>query len=444
LIKNVSGGILTVHFSLSLETKENIMKNRLPQTGSDETALGLLNGEFAANPFPMLAQMRSQGALVPLPLLMGETGRQTWMITRMEEAVRVIKDHAHFTVNPTSIGVETFVRTNSVDAPADPSASLFKNSLVSVDEPDHRRLRRLVSAAFTPRYIESLRPTIEHLADELLDAVQDQGQMDLVQDLAYPLPINVISDMLGVPHADQPQLRVWSEALASGIPGLSRLDEQALAHLRAFASYTQQLIAEKRQHPADDLTSQLVKMEEAGDHLNENELLSMITLLIFAGHETTSNLIGIGTLTLLDHPDQLEKLKADLSLVPSAVEELLRFNGPVTIGAARFATQDLELAGQPIKKGDALLIALPSANRDEAQFTQPDELDIARQLNRHLAFGQGIHTCLGAPLARLEGEIAFTTLLRRMPNLHLSIPRESIAWRISGNLRGLTALRVAF
>jgi cytochrome P450 len=173
-------------------------------------------------------------------------------------------------------------------------------------------------------------------------------------------------------------------------------------------------------------------------------MLSMITLLIFAGHETTSNLIGIGTLTLLDHPDQLEQLKADLSLVPSAVEELLRFNGPVFTGAPRFATEDLELAGQPIKKGDVLMIALSSANRDEAQFTQPDELDIARQLNRHIAFGQGIHICLGAPLARLEGEIAFTTLLRRMPALHLGVPRESITWRISSNVRGLTALPVAF
>ncbi|GLV54138.1 polyketide biosynthesis cytochrome P450 PksS [Dictyobacter sp. S3.2.2.5] len=419
------------------------MENRLPRTGSDEMAFGLLSGALAANPFPMLAQMRSQGALVPLPLPIG-AGHQTWMITRMEDAVRVLKDQAHFTVNPTSIGMEDIFMANSVDALSDPSDFLFRDAMISVDEPDHRRLRRLVSQAFTPRYIESLRPTIQHMADELLDAVQDQGQMDLVQDFAYPLPINVISEMLGVPHADQPQLRVWSEALARRMPGLGRRDEQSLAHIRAFAAYARQLVVEKRQHPANDLTSQLVQMKEAGDHLSEDELLSMITLLIFAGHETTSNLIGIGTLTLLDHPDQLAKLQADLSLVPAAVEELLRFNGPVTMGAARFATEDLELAGQPINKGDVLLIALSSANRDETQFTQPDELDIVRTLGRHIAFGQGIHICLGAPLARLEGEIAFTTLLKRMPALHLNVPREIITWRLSSNVRGLTALPVAF
>jgi cytochrome P450 len=170
----------------------------------------------------------------------------------------------------------------------------------------------------------------------------------------------------------------------------------------------------------------------------------MITLLIFAGHETTSNLLGIGTLMLLDHPEQLEKLKADLSLVPSAVEEMLRFNGPVTIAAPRFAIEDVEVGGHRIGKGDMLILALISANRDGAQFAQPDEMDITRAVNRHVAFGQGIHICLGAPLARLEGDIAFTRLLERMPNLRLAVPRESITWRVSSNLRGVTALPVAF
>lgn len=418
------------------------MDSQLSQAVADEMAFSLLNGELTANPFPLLAQMRSLGALVPLPLPLGEAEHQTWMITRMEEAVRVLKDHTHFTIDPTSIGIEGFRRTNGADEA--PDQFLFGDSMISVDEPDHRRLRGLVSKAFTPRYIESLRPHIQQIADDLLDQVQDQGQMDLVRDYAYPLPINVISDMLGVPQADRPQIRVWSEALATGVSTLSGPDEQTLAHRRAFVAYARQLVAEKRLHPANDLTSQLVQLEEAGDHLSESEMLAMITLLIFAGHETTSNLIGIGTLTLLDHPDQLASLQADLSLVPSTVEELLRFNGPVFTGVPRFATEDLELAGQSIKKGDALIIALSSANRDAAQFTQPDELDIARALNRHIAFGQGIHVCLGAPLARLEGDIAFTTLLTRLPNLRLRVPRESITWRLSSNVRGLTALPVAF
>lgn len=214
--------------------------------------------------------------------------------------------------------------------------------------------------------------------------------------------------------------------------------------MRAFGEYTAHLVAGKRQHPGEDLISQMIAIEEEGDRLSETELRSMITLLIFAGHETTSNLIATGTLMLLDHPAQLEKLKADLSLVPAAVEELLRFNGPATTSGPRFATGDIEFAGQQIKQGDLLFPVLISANHDETQFTQPDELDIARTLSRHLAFGQGIHTCLGAPLARLEGDIAFTTLLKRMPNLRLNIPRERITWHVNLNSWSLAALPVAF
>lgn len=284
---------------------------------------------------------------------------------------------------------------------------------------------------------------MQQLADELLDRVQAQGQMNIVADYAFPLPINVISEMLGVPQADRAQIRVWSEALGHGL-GQGRRDEGIMAAMRAFGEYTAHLVAEKRQHPADDLISQLTAIEEEGDRLSEAELISMITLLIFAGHETTSNLIGTGTLMLLDHPDQLEKLKADLSLVPAAVEELLRFNGPATTAGPRFTTEDIEIAGQQIKKGDILVVALFSANHDEAQFTQPDELDIARKLNRHLGLGHGIHTCLGAPLARQEGDIAFTTLLRRMPNLRISVPRESLIWHVNLNSQILTALPVAF
>jgi cytochrome P450 len=249
--------------------------------------------------------------------------------------------------------------------------------------------------------------------------------------------------MLGVPHADRDQIRVWSEALAHGL-GVGKRDPGVQANMRAFGEYVARLVAEKRQHPTDDLISQMIAIEEEGDRLSETELLSMITLLIFAGHETTSNLIATGTMMLLDHPDQLEKLKTDLSLVPSAVEELLRFNGPATIAGPRFAIEDIELAGQSVKKGDILFAVLASANRDEAQFTESEELDIARALNRHIAFGQGIHTCLGAPLARLEGDIAFSTLLRRLPKLRLNIPRENIAWSFSLNSRSLTALPVAF
>jgi cytochrome P450 len=221
-------------------------------------------------------------------------------------------------------------------------------------------------------------------------------------------------------------------------------DEERMRHMHAFSTYIVELVAEKRHQPQHDLMSQLIQIEEEGDHLSEAELLSMVGLLIFAGHETTSHLIGIGSLMLLDHPDQLEKLKVNLSLVPSAVEELLRFNGPVLTPAPRFATEDVEIGGQVVHRGDMLITVLASANRDESQFSNPDELDIARRLNRHIAFGQGIHVCLGAPLARLEGEIAFTTLLKRLPHLRLKSTRETLRWRGGFGLRGLISLPVAF
>jgi cytochrome P450 len=415
------------------------------QDMSDNTIFSLFSGdnaEIVANPFGLFALMRSMSAVIPLPFPFGGADRKAWMVTRMQEAVQILKDQAHFTVDPSSIGVEGLFGRNSAESDDTPTFFTSK-TMLTVDEPDHRRLRLLVSKAFTPKYIESLRPQVQQIADELLDRVQGQGQMDLVADYAFPLPINVISEMLGVPHADRDQIRVWSEALAHGL-GVGKRDPGVQANMRAFGEYVARLVAEKRQHPTDDLISQMIAIEEEGDRLSETELLSMITLLIFAGHETTSNLIATGTMMLLDHPDQLEKLKTDLSLVPSAVEELLRFNGPATIAGPRFAIEDIELAGQSVKKGDILFAVLASANRDEAQFTESEELDIARALNRHIAFGQGIHTCLGAPLARLEGDIAFSTLLRRLPKLRLNIPRENITWSFSLNSRSLTALPVAF
>ncbi|MBO0793751.1 MAG: cytochrome P450, partial [Ktedonobacteraceae bacterium] len=283
----------------------------------------------------------------------------------------------------------------------------------------------------------------QRLADELLDKAQSQGQMDLVRDFAYPLPINVISEMLGIPPEHRGQITRWSEALGKlGIMGPP--DKEQRVQIREFYTYVEDLIVLKRQNPGNDLITQLIQVEERGDRLDTAELRAMVGILIFGGHETTSNFISMGMLMLLEHPTQLAQLKSDLSLIPTAVEELLRFNGPFTVIVPRFATQDLELGGQRIKRGDILIIMPPSINRDETQFAQADELQIARQLNNHLAFGQGVHVCLGAPLARLEGEIAFTTLLQRMPNLRLNAPRDSITWRVSGGLRGLNSLPVVF
>jgi cytochrome P450 len=252
--------------------------NTQDQTISEKAAFSLFSGEsgeLAVNSFPSLARLRSMGAVVPLPFPFAGTDRQVWAVTRMEEAVQVLKDHAHFTVDPRSIGGNRPFGRNA--EAADTPTFFTSKTMLMVDEPDHRRLRMLVSKAFTPRYIEGLRPHMQEIADELLDRVQDQGQMDLVEDYAFLLPINVISEMLGVPHADRPQVRVWSEALAHGL-GLGQRDPGVVAHMRAFGEYTAHLVADKRQHPAEDLISQMIAIEAEGDRLSEAELLSTITL----------------------------------------------------------------------------------------------------------------------------------------------------------------------
>lgn len=410
----------------------------------EQAILGVLSGKSGDNPFPLFAQMREMGTVIPIPFPMGASNNQAWIVTRMEEAMKVLKDQVHFCVNPASIH-ENGESKQSLTGSEDPAAADFflTNSLNAIDEPDHRRLRSLVSKAFTPKFMEGLRPRVQEIANELLDQVEEKGEMDLVKDYANPLPINVISDMIGVPKSDHGKIHVWSEKIANGL-GLGRLDAEVSENLKEFSEYMRGLIEQKRQNPGDDLISQLNAIEDLGDRLNESELLSMLQLLIFAGHETTSTLISTGTLMLLDHPEQLALLKENHALIPAAVEELLRFHGPSTIAGPRYAKEDIELGGQLIKKGDVVLPLLKSANRDERIFADSDELDVTRNMKRHLAFGQGIHMCLGAPLARVEGDIAFTTLLKRFPNLRLGIPREDVKWEFKLAAQGLGTLPVTF
>jgi cytochrome P450 PksS len=322
--------------------------------------------------------------------------------------------------------------------------------MLTVDPPDHTRLRNLVSKAFTPRMIEQLRPRIQEMTDELLDAVQDQGRMELINDFAYPLPMNVISEMLGIPVPARPQFREWARTLMNAAtdpretmnPASAAMQEAFINYIQSFIHYIQTLVAEKRSHPGLDLVSSLVQVQEEGDTLSENELISTIWLLIAAGHETTVNLIGNSMLTLLQHPDQMQQLRSNPSLLPSAIEELLRYAGPVMIGD-RWASEDVPLHGEIICKGDMVLFSLIGANLDPQQFPDPADLNIARQVNKHVAFGKGIHVCLGAPLARLEGQIAIGTLLRRMPHLRLLIEPEQLVWAPI-KFRSLISLPVVF
>jgi cytochrome P450 len=389
------------------------------------------NADFFTNPYPFFTQLRE---IAPIVSISSSPGRQVWMVTRFDEAVQVLKDNrfsVEYAYNPPA--------KQAGSKKAAGSGFILEGSMISVDEPDHSRLRKLVSKGFTPRYIEGLRPRIQDLANELLDKVAGKGQMDLIADFAYPLPINVISEMMGVPQADRSQIREWSAVIAR-----NNDDPMREVKVGAFGRYIHRLVAEKRAAPGDDLVSKLIRIEEDGDRLSEQELLSMVALLIFAGHETTSNLIGNGALALFDHPEQLQRLIANPRLIPSAVEELLRFCGPVVSPAPRYALEDVEIGGQVIHAGDMVMVMVASANHDQRQFTSPEDLDVARTLEKHIAFGQGVHYCLGAPLARLEGEIAFTALLRRMPDIHLNVPRDQVTWNASMILRGISALPVAY
>jgi cytochrome P450 len=274
--------------------------------------------------------------------------------------------------------------------------------------------------------------------------VQERGEMDLIDDYAFPLPITVIAELLGVPAEDRNKFREWSNAAVSGDTTQEYLEKILLPHMQAFTDYLRAMFEEKRKNPKDDLISGLVRAEEAGDTLSEDELLGMVFLLLIAGHETTVNLIGNGVLALLQHPDQLQKLRDDPSLIKPAIEELLRYDGPVETSTERFAREDIAIGGTVIPKGEMVMVVLASADHDPERFTAPDALDITRAHNRHLAFGKGIHFCLGAPLARMEGQIAIGTLLRRMPELRLADPPESLTWRPGMVLRGLKGLPVEF
>jgi cytochrome P450 PksS len=286
--------------------------------------------------------------------------------------------------------------------------------------------------------VERMRPRTQQLADDLLDAAQRKGRVELVADYALPLPTTIIALILGVPAGDRDRFHRWSSTIVSVASAREGL--LAIPHLWLFMRYLRRLIARRRVNPRDDLVTALVQAEEAGDRLSEDELLAMVFLLLIAGHETTVNLIASGTLALLQHPDQRERLSREPTLIKSAVEELLRYTSPVEIATERFAREPVLLAGTTIPRGELVLAVIGSANRDERQFEHPDRLELTREPNRHVAFGQGAHYCLGAPLARLEGQIAIYTLLRRIPGLRLAPAPRPLRWRRGMFVRGLEAL----
>ena len=389
--------------------------------------------EFRADPYPSYRRLQAKHRVYTNRLLAG-----TCLLPRYDDIVAVLGD-ARFSVDRPSADI--FQRLNPFRGLSPQFVDAINSALLMLDPPAHTRLRRLVNKAFTPRVVEALRGRVQALVDELLDAVAARREMELIHDFAYPLPVTVIAELLGIPPHDRAQFKTWSDTLAVLLDPLQATDglKPTEAAYAAITEYMRPIFAERRATPRDDLISALVGVEEQGQGLTETELLSLTMLILGAGHETTTNLIANSVLALLAHPAERRRLQDDPSLIGSAVEELLRYDSPVQT-TDRVACVDCEIAGTRIPRGAVVGLLLGAANRDPARFPDPDRLDITRTDNHHLSFGHGAHFCLGAALARIEAQIAIVTLLRRFPDLDGErAPRE---WKRSVVLRGPTALRV--
>jgi cytochrome P450 len=380
----------------------------------------LASPRFKANPYPFYARLRDEAPVWRTTL---PDRRVAWLVTRYEDVAQVLKDGTFAKDRLNAMDPEQQAKTPWVPGFLKP----LERNMLDLDDSDHARLRALVSKAFTPRLLERLRGRIEALSEDLLDAMGRKSEAELVAGYALsPLPATVIAELLGVPAEDQRKFHRWSSNLVSVSSGRDML--RALPAALAFMRYLRKLIERRRTEPRDDLITALIRAEEAGDKLSEDELLAMMFLLLVAGHETTVNLISSGT-----------ALRRDPSLAKPAVEELLRYTSPVELATERYPREDVEIRGTTIPRGELVLAVIGSANRDERHFENPDALDITRDPNRHLAFGRGgVHHCLGAPLARMEGQIAIGALVRRFPEARLA--PGSLRWRRGLFLRGLERL----
>ncbi|MFS0634301.1 cytochrome P450 [Mesobacillus foraminis] len=385
-----------------------------------EPQFQLFSKEFTKNPYPAYAKMRKDEPVHKMRFPDGQLG---WLITRYEDAVEIMKD-------PRVIKDVSKLFGGNME-----SGSVFMHNMLFSDPPDHKRLRGLVQKAFTPQMISGMRGRIQEITDELLEEAAKGSRMNLIDDFAFPLPIIVISEILGIPTRDRDKFRIWSNSLIEGSNGEHAAE--MFQHVNEFIQYLSEWFEKVRENPGEDLISQLILAEDEGDQLTERELYGVVTLLIIAGHETTVNLIGNSILALLEHPEQFDLLKEQPERIHQAIEESLRFNGPVEFSTSRWANEDMEFRGQMIKRGELIIISLNSANHDPNLFENPDLFDITREKSPHLAFGKGIHLCLGAPLARLEGEIAITSLMQRFPEMNLAVGKDELEWRPGMIVRGV-------
>ena len=402
---------------------------------STRQEVDILSPQFKANPFPFFAKLRLEQPVYRTTL---PDKTQVWLVTRYDDVNLLLKDPRFAKDRRNAMTPEQLRKQPWVP----PMFRPLERTMIDLDPPDHSRLRQLVQKAFSARLIEQMRARVQTLADELLDRAASKTEMDLIRDYALPLPMTLITEILGVPTRDRDRFHKWSKVIVS--VNQFNSNWRVIPAVWMFDRYLRKFLRIRRAVPKDDLVSALIQADEAGDSLSEDELLAMVFLLLVAGHETTVNLIGSGVLELLQNPDQMDKLRRDPSLIRPAIEELLRFTSPVFMSTERYAREDLVIHDVTISRGEMTLGVIGSANRDETVFDNPDTLVIAREDNKHLSFGHGIHFCLGAPLARLEAQIAINTLLQRMPDLRLKLAAEALSWRPSLILRGLEALPVTF
>ncbi|EMY4794768.1 TPA: cytochrome P450 [Bacillus pacificus] len=409
------------------------MKNKVGQRIED--GINLASAQFKEDAYEIYKESRKIQPILFVNEV--ELGKE-WLITRYEDALPLLKDN-RLKKDMTNVFPQD---TTNMYLSVDNSDHLTTHMLNS-DPPNHSRLRSLVQKAFTPKMITQLDGRIQRIADDLISEIERKGTLNLVDDYSFPLPIIVISEMLGIPKEDQVKFRIWSHAVIAS-PETPEEIKETEKQLSEFITYLQYLVDVKRKEPKEDLVSALILAESEGHKLSARELYSMIMLLIVAGHETTVNLITNTVLALLENPNQLQLLKDNPKLIDSAIEEGLRYYSPVEVTTARWAAEPFQIHHQTIQKGDMVIIALASANRDETVFENPEIFDITRENNRHIAFGHGSHFCLGAPLARLEAKIAITTLFKRMPELQIKGDRKDIKWQGNYLMRSLEELPLTF
>jgi pimeloyl-[acyl-carrier protein] synthase len=415
------------------ELKGTEMSNKVASALDDL----LVSPGFYQDPYPIYDELRAQVRVAWSEALGG------WLIPRYDDVLATMLDVKHFSSQGRVLAVLNRYEPE-VRAQFQTFESHFSSGLINADPPNHTRLRALVNYAFTPRTVERLRGRVQELVDDLIDARLEYGTMDLIRDFAYPLPAIITADILGVPRETREDFQRWSDGVLA-FQGKGYVPPAALAEAQTNLIAMREFLAEhleaRRKQPSDDLLSHLVEAEMEGDRLTPAELLTTCVTLLIAGHETTTNFLSSGMYTLMKHPEQMERLRNEPSLLPTAVEEMLRFEGPLQRNPRRMS-EDYEYGGALLRKGDYVLQMMGAANRDENQFPNHNQFDITRTPNRHVAFGFGIHFCVGAPLARMEAPIAVGTLLRRMPNMRLAA--DNLEWRPHGLLRGLWKLPVNF